>query len=67
MGSQGYTKFRNTTEIPLFSLILIYYVEVQEEENFVTAILFVLRSTQWGHVERGQFTYPHAYWAGLVL
>ena len=41
MGSQGYTKFRNITEIPLFSLILIYYVEVQEEENFVTAILFV--------------------------
>ena len=28
---------------------------------------FTARSTQWGHVERGQFTYPHVYWAGLVL
>ena len=25
------------------------------------------QSTQWGHVERGQFTKPHVYWAGLVL
>ena len=25
------------------------------------------QSTQWGHVERGQFTLPHVYWAGLVL
>ena len=25
------------------------------------------QSTQWGHVERGQFTELHFYWAGLVL
>ena len=25
------------------------------------------QSTQWGHVERGQFTSPHVYWAGIVL
>ena len=25
------------------------------------------QSTQWGHVECGQFTYPHFYWADLVL
>ena len=28
---------------------------------------FTAQSTQWGHVECGQFTYPHIYWAGLVL
>ena len=28
---------------------------------------FTAQSTQWGHVERGQFTEPHIYWAGLVL
>ena len=28
---------------------------------------FTAQSTQWGHVERGQFTQPHVYWAGLVL
>ena len=29
--------------------------------------VFTAQSTQWGHVERGQFTLPHFYWAGLVL
>ena len=24
-------------------------------------------STLWGHVERGQFTYSHFYWAGIVF
>ena len=28
---------------------------------------FTAQSTQKGHVERGQFTKPHVYWAGLVL
>ena len=28
---------------------------------------FYGQSTHWGHIERGQFTYPHIYWAGLVL
>ena len=28
---------------------------------------FTSQSTQWGHVERGQFTYPHVYWADLSL
>ena len=28
---------------------------------------FMAQSTKWGHVERGQFTLPHVYWAGLVL
>ena len=28
---------------------------------------FTAQSTQCGHVERGQFTLPHVYWAGLVL
>ena len=28
---------------------------------------FTAQSTQWGHVERGQFTLSHIYWAGLVL
>ena len=27
---------------------------------------FTAQSTQWGHVERGQFTLPHVYWAGLT-
>ena len=28
---------------------------------------FTAQSTQWSHVERGQFTEPHVYWAGLPL
>ena len=28
---------------------------------------FTAQSTQWGHVERSQFTWPHVYWASLVL
>ena len=28
---------------------------------------FMAQSTQWGHVELAQFTWPHFYWAGLVL
>ena len=28
---------------------------------------FTAQSTQWGHVEHGQFTLPHFYWADLVL
>ena len=28
---------------------------------------FTAQSTQWGHIERGQFNLPHVYWAGLVL
>ena len=28
---------------------------------------FTAQSTQWGHVERGQLTWLHFYWAGLVL
>ena len=28
---------------------------------------FTAQSTQWGHVERGQFIKPHVYWTGLVL
>ena len=28
---------------------------------------FTAQSTQWGHVEHGQFTQPQVYWAGLVL
>ena len=28
---------------------------------------FTAHSTQWGHVERGQFTSPYVHWASLVL
>ena len=28
---------------------------------------FTAQSTQWGHVEHSQFTWPHVYWTGLVL
>ena len=28
---------------------------------------FTAHSTQWGHVEHGQFTYPHFYWTDLIL
>ena len=28
---------------------------------------FMAQSTQWGDVQRGQFTWPHFYWSGLVL
>ena len=28
---------------------------------------FMAQSTQWGHVEHGQFTKAHVYWTGLVL
>ena len=28
---------------------------------------FTSQSTQWGHVECGKFTWPHFYWADLVL
>ena len=28
---------------------------------------FTAQSTQWGHVEHGQFTWPHFYWAGFVF
>ena len=28
---------------------------------------FTAQSTPWGLAERGQFTWPHFYWAGLVL
>ena len=37
---------------------------------FITFVCVeVLRPSQpsGAHVERGQFTYPHIYWAGLVL
>ena len=41
------------------------------KKTYVTIVgcveVFMAQSTQWGHVERGQFTYPHVYWAGLVL
>ena len=37
--------------------------------NISKVCVEVLRPSQLngGHVERGQFTLPHIYWAGLVL
>ena len=34
---------------------------------FVCVEGFTAQSTQWSHVEHGQVTLPHVYWAGLVL
>ena len=30
-------------------------------------LVFMAYSTQWGHIKHGQSTYPHFYWADLVL
>ena len=50
---------------PLFTWSIKYR---QSSEEFVCLCWgFTAQSTQWGHVERGQFTKPHVYWAGLVL
>ena len=35
--------------------------------DFVCVEVLRPSQTQWGHVEHGQFTKPHVYWAGLVL
>ena len=43
------------------------YVMLFFIHEFVCFWGFTAQSTQWGHVERGQFTLPHVYWAGLVL
>ena len=34
---------------------------------YVIFLCFTAHLTRWGHVERGQFTLPHFYWADLVL
>ena len=34
---------------------------------FVCIEVLTAQSTKWGHVECGQFTWPHCYWADLVL
>ena len=34
---------------------------------FVFLLRFYGPVNPMGHVERGQFTLPHVYWAGLVL
>ena len=35
--------------------------------NVADSFGFTAQSTQRGYVERGQFTFPYFYWAGLVL
>ena len=40
----------------------------KKKEGLIVCVeVFTAQLTQWGHVERGQFTLPQVYWAGLVL
>ena len=43
------------------------FFPIAHENRFCLCWGFTAQSTQLGHVERGQFTYPHIYWASLVL
>ena len=55
-------KYVNFYQKPGSSLFVCVEVLRPSQTNGVMA-----QSTQWGHVERGQFTLPHVYLAGLVL
>ena len=43
------------------------YLSKEEVSQYLMLWGFTAQSTQWGHVDCGQFTLSHFYWAGLVL
>ena len=50
-----------------FGLNLFYFSKYYITALYLFVLRFTAQSTQWGHVERGQFTEQYVYWAGLVL
>ena len=49
------------------SLRLMYMQLCRKLMPYLFVLWFYGPVNPWGHVKRGQFTYTHFYWAGLVL
>ena len=52
-------------------LIILLQTFIQRSQLIISQFClccgFTAQSTQWGHVERGQFTQQHFYWPVIVL